>query len=145
MDEETVHKSPVHKDVHDRKEYRKKWMQEKRAAEKLKKELGEDQSGKVSLASLEKESVVETVLGDNDGVTRGAREVVQDIPLTSTDRKFEALYPGYYIYVKDVKKRECFECGRKFETRLELLKFCSPQHQAEYVKKLATLGKRNDT
>ncbi len=127
MSEETVHGAPVH----DRKEYRKKWMQEKRAAERLKKQLVEDQSGEVSLASVEKESVVGTALGDSDGVTSDSVKVATvvagtPLPLTETDAKFEALSPGYWIYGNEVKDRKCWQCGKPYETRLELNKFCSP-------------------
>ncbi len=124
MSDETVHGTPVHESVHDRKEYRKEWMKKKRAEEKLKKELEEDQSGEVSLASVEKEAVVQTNLGDSDVVTSDTETVV--INRTPTDKLFEDVTPGYWIYGKEVKERKCWQCGKAYETRMALNKFCSP-------------------
>ncbi len=136
MNMDAVHAAVVHNEE-TRKEYRRKWMQEKRAAEKLKKQLSEDQSGGVSLASVEKESVVKTQGGDNDGVT-SEPELVKlamspAMPLTETDAKFEEKSPGYWIYVKDVKERKCWQCGKPYETRLELNKFCGPKCKEKWL------------
>jgi hypothetical protein len=45
--------------------------------------------------------------------------------LTKTDRLFEKKKPGYWIY-ETLVERNCWMCGGKFETRMELNKFCSP-------------------
>ncbi len=121
----------VHNPVHDRKEYRKKWMQEKRAKERLQKESEEDRVGEVSLASVEKESVVQTVSGGSDVVTSDTEEVAID--RTETDAKFEEVNPGYWIYGKEVKERKCWQCGKGYETRLELNKFCGPKCKEKWL------------
>ncbi len=154
MSDETVHESPVHGSVHgskeERKEYRREWMKKKRAEEKLKKELGEDQVGKVSLASVEKESVVQTESRDSDVVTsgvEGSSELATERPdgmghvypdkstppLTTTDAKFEEKSPGYWIYGNEVKERKCWQCGKHYETRLELNKFCGPECKEKWL------------
>ena len=132
-EEAFVHK-PVHRTDEERKEYRREWMAKKRAAEKLKKDLGEDRSGEVSLGSVETESVVETIVGETDGVTSDTvTQNLDEVQWTPTDAKFEAQRPGYWIYGKEVKERECWKCGDKFETRLEMNKFCSPQCKEKWL------------
>ncbi len=116
----------VHKGVHDRKEYRKKWMQEKRAKERLQKESEEDRIGEVSLACVEKEAVSEAEMLRTEMAS-------QEIEFTETDVKFEEKSPGYWIYGKEVKERKCWQCGKPYETRLELNKFCSPKCKEKWL------------
>ncbi len=88
----------------------------------------------------EKESVVETPLGDSDVVAPEPEVEKPDIQITHTDRLFEISRPGYWIYDKEVKKRECIECGRVFTTRLELNKFCSPKCKKARLANFTTVG-----
>ncbi len=114
--------------------YQKEYMGRKRAAERVRKELEKDQVGEVSLASVEKESVVQTMSGDSDGVTSYTETTTLDeIQYTPTDAKFEEKSPGYWIYVKEVKERKCWQCSKPFETRLELNKFCGPKCKEKWL------------
>ncbi len=65
-------------------------------------------------------------------------------PLTTTDRKFEDTNPGYFIYLKEVKKRKCRKCDKGFETRLELNQFCGPKCKTEFLKQFQTFGRANE-
>ncbi len=114
-----------------RKEYMRELMRKKRAEAKLKREYDESLSGGVSLASVEKEAVVETGLGDSDDVISDGRIVV--VNRTETDAKFEAVNPGYWVYGNDVKERKCWRCGKPYETRLELNKFCGPKCKEKWL------------
>jgi hypothetical protein len=58
--------------------------------------------------------------------------------LTRTDAKFEANKPNYYNYGA-LHKSKCQECGAEFKTRMELLRFCSPQHMEAALKSLSPL------
>ncbi len=98
---------------------------EKQAAYRLRKKGGD-----TVLDSLEKESVVQTKLGDSDVVTSEQKPVIE---YTVTDHKFEESNPGYFIYMKEVKKRECAECGKGFTTRLELNRFCGPGCKKKFL------------
>lgn len=67
--------------------------------------------------------------------------------LTKTDQLFETHQPGYYKFSDKIYERECFlpSCGEKFKTRLQLLKYCSPQHYTEgldLIVRLMTKGKK---
>lgn len=53
--------------------------------------------------------------------------------LTDTDQEFELTRPGYWIYGKEIKKRECWKCGEEYETRLEMNKFCNPRCKEEWL------------
>lgn len=50
---------------------------------------------------------------------------------TRTDSLFEASKPNYYKFSDTINERECpiQGCGKKFKTRLQLLRYCSPAHQ----------------
>ncbi len=127
-EKEAVHWDDVHNAIGDeekRKEYRRQWMARKRAEEKLNKELREDRAGEVSLASVEKEAVLDSATKDETGVV--GSEPAVEVPRTRSDVKFERDRPGYYIFQKDVIERACWKCGDKFETRLEMNKFCGPK------------------
>ncbi len=114
-----------------RKAYMRELMRKKRAAKKLEQQSEEDRSGEVSLASMEKESVVETVFGDSDVVTSDTETVVID--RTPTDKLFEYENPGYWIYGNEVKERKCWQCGKPYGTRLELNKFCGPKCKEKWL------------
>ena len=119
----------------DKVAYQREYMRRKRAEEKLKKELEEDKFGEVSLASVEKESIVQTMSRGSDGVTRaeGSLAAIAPLPLTETDMKFEEKSPGYWVYGKEVKERKCWQCGKAYETRLELNKFCGPECKEKWL------------
>ncbi len=130
---DAVHAAVVHNEE-TRKEYRREWMKKKRAEEKLKKELESDQSGEVSLASVEKESVVETALGGSDVVTSEPDAyMIRGEIHTPTDAEFERKSPGYWIYGNEVKERKCWQCGKGYKTRLELNKFCGPKCKEKWL------------
>ena len=118
----------------DKSAYQKEYMRKKRAEAKLRKELSKDQSGEVSLASVEKETVVQTVTGDSDVVTSDTVETqLGEGQWTPTDAKFEEALPGYYIYGSEVKEKKCWQCGKGFETRLALNKFCGPKCKEKWL------------
>ncbi len=132
MNEETANKSAANSDANapaNRKEYMRELMRKKRTEERLKREQEKDQTGEVSLVSVGKELVVQTGLGDSDGVTPEERMK----SLTDTDKQFEAATPGYWIYGKEVKERKCWQCGKPYETRLELNKFCGPECKEKWL------------
>ncbi len=132
MSEETANESAANSEkanTANRKEYMRELMRKKRAEERLKREQEKDQSGEVSLASVEKESVVQTESRDSDGVT--PEEHMRS--LTDTDKRFEATTPGYWIYGNEVKERKCWQCGKGYETRLELNKFCGPECKEKWL------------
>ncbi len=114
-----------------RKEYMRELMRKKRAAEKVKRESVEDRCGEVGISGVEKEAVVEAILGGSDVVTSDTETVVTD--RTPTDKLFEDLTPGYWIYGKEVKERKCWQCGKSYETRLELNKFCGPKCKEKWL------------
>ncbi len=122
MSDESVHSDAVHAAfVHNeekRKEYRREWMKKKREEEKAHKEQDEDRKGGVDAS----EAPVEVVIPER-----------ATMRLTKTDEKFEDQRPGYWIYGIEVIKRECWKCGDKFETRLEMNKFCSPQCKEKWL------------
>lgn len=62
--------------------------------------------------------------------------------MTATDLKFEAADPGYWIWMKDAVKRECMVCGNRYETRLELNRFCSPECKQGMIGSLSTMAGR---
>ena len=64
------------------------------------------------------------------GVT--GEEVVTDV-MTETDQKFEEKKPGYWIYETSPRERNCWMCGKNFETRMELNKFCSPECKEKFL------------
>ncbi len=122
----------------DKSEYQKEYMRKKRAAEKLKKELVEDQSGGVNLASVEKEAVVEAGVLRIEMGSQENPEIVKlamspAMELTATDREFEEMAPNYFIYGKEIKDRKCWQCGKVFTTRLELNKFCGPKCKEKWL------------
>jgi hypothetical protein len=127
MNEETVHNDavhaeetePVHRTDEERKEYRRKWMQKKREEERLEREATKIHSGGLDASEM---PVVEV-----------STPAVVPIPMTRTDAKFEEKSPGYWIYGSEVKERECWQCSEKFETRLELNKFCGPKCKEEWL------------
>src|SRR5712671_5322132 len=55
------------------------------------------------------------------------------LSLNETDSLFDDAMPGYYIF-SDIERThdkmgeplQCWKCGKKFTTRLELNRFCSP-------------------
>lgn len=56
---------------------------------------------------------------------------------TPTDQRFEDSQPGYYKFDDRVYSRTCLICQKKFKTRLQLLKTCSPEHYLEVLKRLS--------
>ncbi len=58
--------------------------------------------------------------------------------LTKADKLFEEHQPGYYRFGKEVFERRCLICDKKFKTKLQLLKTCSPEHMVELLDKLST-------
>ncbi len=129
--------SNVESNKFDKGAYQREYMANKRAAEKLAKALAEDRVGEVSLASVEKESVVQTNLGDSDVVTPDPMEepirASRDFNPTETDKLFEIKSPGYWIYGNEVKERKCWQCGKPYGTRLELNKFCGPKCKEKWL------------
>lgn len=123
MDKESVHSSvvhedfsgPVHKTEEDRKEYRRKWMARKREEDRLRKEQVEDREGGMDASEAPVGPVLEKLA------------MSPAMELTKTDRKFEEQRPNYWIYGKEVIERECWKCGTRFKTRLEMNKFCGPK------------------
>jgi hypothetical protein len=61
-----------------------------------------------------------------------------DFKPTRTDAKFEANKPNYYNYGA-LHKSKCQECSAEFKTRMDLLRFCSPQHMEAALKSLSPL------
>jgi hypothetical protein len=59
--------------------------------------------------------------------------------LNTTDQAFEDKKPGYYIFEKTVQlnkdgtPRNCWYCKKDFETRLEMNKFCCPDHKERWL------------
>lgn len=115
---------------------------EKQAAYRLRKKGG------VDLDLGKEEAVVETdVLRTEVGSQE--QEVVKlamspAMELTVTDAKFEESMPNYYIYGKEVKKRDCAECGKGFTTRMELNRFCSPKCKKEKLSTFHTIGRAHE-
>lgn len=60
--------------------------------------------------------------------------------MTETDRLFEVYKPGYYVFGKAVRRVQCHQCHGKFETRMSLLRFCSPECQLEKLASFSTVG-----
>src|SRR5712671_6522430 len=61
--------------------------------------------------------------------------------MTITDKLFDLDNPGYYIFEK--KKpwwRKCWMCGKEYETRLELNKFCTPTCKDQYLASAVSEG-----
>ena len=56
-----------------------------------------------------------------------------DFELTRTDRLFEDFKPNYYNFSEKVFDKECLICSKKFKTRLQLAKTCSPAHFKEMM------------
>jgi hypothetical protein len=59
--------------------------------------------------------------------------------MTKTDETFEADKPGYWIYDEEVYVEKCLQCGKEFETQLELNRFCTREHQKEWLKQATTI------
>jgi hypothetical protein len=116
----------------DKSAYQRDYMARKRAEEKLKRQSEEDRVGEVSLASVEKESVVQTDVSRIEMESQ-EEEVKRDFIHTPTDAQYEALSPGYWIYGEEVKERKCWQCGKHYETRLELNKFCGPKCKEKWL------------
>lgn len=53
--------------------------------------------------------------------------------MTETDRKFEEKQPGYWIYEISPREKNCWMCGKKFDTRMELNRFCSPECKEKFL------------
>lgn len=53
--------------------------------------------------------------------------------MTFTDKLFEVHNPGYYTYDKEEHTGKCYICKLEFTSHLELLKFCSPEHQQLFL------------
>ncbi len=133
MSDEIVHKKTVHAGVHtpkERKEYRKKWMAKKREKERLKKEQNDDRKGGMDATEAPVEQLTD--------------ESVVLLHLSGTDKKFEEQNPGYWIYGSEVKSRKCWQCGKSYETQLELNKFCSPKCKTEFLKTFQTMGRAKE-
>ncbi len=94
-------------------------MAKKREEERLKKEQKEDRSGGVDASEAPVECATEQFMTPS--------------PMTKTDALFEARNPGYWIYQEEVIERDCWKCGTKFETRLEMNKFCGPKCKEEWL------------
>ncbi len=56
-----------------------------------------------------------------------------DFELTGTDLKFENERPSYYVYERTISVRNCLECGKKFDTRMELNRFCTPVCKKKFL------------
>ncbi len=73
------------------------------------------------------------VTEDVTGVTCNGVESV-----TATDALFEEKKPGYFIFEEgEPWERNCWTCGKKYETRLELNKFCSPKCKEGFLSRHA--------
>lgn len=65
--------------------------------------------------------------GQTDPVFNPDKAKVSDLRLTRTDRLFEDSKPNYYQYpLEDARNDVCLECGKRFTTRMKLLRNCSP-------------------
>lgn len=60
--------------------------------------------------------------------------------LTRVDKLFDAYRPNWYIFGKEVRKVECWECKKSYTTTLEMNRFCSPKCKNTFLD--ATFGKR---
>lgn len=103
-----------------RKEYQRKWAAEKRALAK-----GVDKLDK----PVDKPDV-DVVIVD---------KVAKAVGLTRTDALYEAENPGYYEYQAERERRECIVCGKPYETRLEMNRFCAPECKREMIGRLSTM------
>lgn len=100
----------------DKKEYQKRYMKQKRLERK----------------GLTPES------------NSGAEKLESNAGKSNTDEMFEAMRPGYYVFGREEREAICFTCYKKFRTRLELLKFCSPRCQKEKLSTFTTVGAGNE-
>ena len=57
----------------------------------------------------------------------------RSVTKSDTDKLFEDLRPGYYVYDDAMYKKNCVLCGKDFETQMQLLRFCSPEHQRQIM------------
>jgi hypothetical protein len=62
--------------------------------------------------------------------------------LTEVDQLFDESKPGYYNFGPMVREAECLVCEQKFQTRLGLLRVCSPEHYDELTGRLSTMPKK---
>jgi hypothetical protein len=53
--------------------------------------------------------------------------------LTHTDESFEKTHPGYYIFDRELYKGHCRQCGRRYESHLELNQFCCRPCQNKFL------------
>ena len=56
---------------------------------------------------------------------------------TQTDQLFDDYRPGFYKFEGEPRSRECFSCDKKYTTRLDRLRFCSPTCQQKFLNKFA--------
>lgn len=56
---------------------------------------------------------------------------------TQTDQLFDDYRPGFYKFEGEPRNRECFSCDKKYSTRLDRLRFCSPTCQQKFLNKFA--------
>lgn len=63
--------------------------------------------------------------------------LVETLELSKTDQLFENTKPGYYKYAGVLESRDCFNCNKRFSTRMTLLKCCSPSCQQSLLRALA--------
>lgn len=55
--------------------------------------------------------------------------------MTATDKLFDQDRPEWYIFESGkMWERNCWKCGKKFTTQLEMNKFCSPQHKNDFLR-----------
>lgn len=64
-------------------------------------------------------------------------EPVKEFKHTKTDQLFDDYRPGFYKFEGEPRNRECFSCDKKYTTRLDRLRFCSPTCQQKFLNKFA--------
>lgn len=99
------------------KDQMREYMRKKRSVEKMAGEQYDDRTGRLDASEAP--------------VTIEAPVPIE--PMTATDREFELARPGYYIFGEEVKERECWKCGIKYETRMDMNKFCGPKCKEEWL------------
>lgn len=59
--------------------------------------------------------------------SRGGQTLSKSDQLKDQDR------PGWYIFGDVEREKNCWKCGKKFTTRLEMGRFCSPKCRNEFL------------
>lgn len=127
----------------DKKAYQREYMARKRALASEKKEPESDtatpETGDDSPVTKLYQKVSGILSDPYNPEPDISSEVTGDEGMTPTDQVKEKDRPWWYVFGKVIREVDCWLCGKRYETRLEMSRFCSPKCKTAYLDSAAHL------